>query len=170
MAQTHVRLPHNSLISLNSILAIHLMVWMYDKPIAFGEHRKGRRVDMKCSTCGTDNPANARFCGNCRQSLVEESIESASTVIGATESPRSSKFLAIPITSLVLGIIGLITLFDPGWDMETAVGVLILFGIPPIVLGVISIAKTLQGKLMGIIGLILGCINSVGMIVIMATM
>ena len=28
---------------------------------------------MKCSTCGTDNPANARFCGNCRQSLVEES-------------------------------------------------------------------------------------------------
>ena len=125
---------------------------------------------MKCSTCGTDNPANARFCGNCRQSLVEESTESASTVTGATESPRSSWFLAIPITSLVLGIIGLITLFDPGWDMETAVGVLILFGIPPIVLGVISIAKTLQGKLMGIIGLILGCINSVGMIVIMATM
>jgi len=28
---------------------------------------------MKCATCGTDNPANARFCGNCRQSLVEES-------------------------------------------------------------------------------------------------
>ena len=54
--------------------------------------------------------------------------------------------------------------------METAVGVLIMFGIPPIVLGVISIAKTLQGKLMGIIGLILGCINSVGLIAIMATL
>ena len=33
---------------------------------------------MKCTTCGTDNPANARFCGNCRQSLVEES-EAGST-------------------------------------------------------------------------------------------
>ena len=37
---------------------------------------------MKCSTCGTDNPANARFCGNCRQTLVEESTESAPEVSG----------------------------------------------------------------------------------------
>ena len=28
---------------------------------------------MKCSTCGTDNPANAKFCGNCRNPLGVES-------------------------------------------------------------------------------------------------
>ena len=37
---------------------------------------------MKCSTCGTDNPANARFCGNCRQPFDEESTESAPAVSG----------------------------------------------------------------------------------------
>jgi len=144
---------------------------MYGNPIAFGEHRKGRKLDMQCSICATDNPANARFCGNCRQALVEESTERASTVIGATESPQSSWFLAIPITSLALGIIGLLTFFDDsGWDIETASGTLILFGIPPIVLGIIPIAKKLQGKYVGISGLILGCINSAGYVVIMATM
>ena len=106
---------------------------------------------------------------------MEESTESASTsastVTGATKAPRSSAFLAIPITSLVLGIFGLLVFVDDsGWDLETALGVLVFFGIPPMVLGVISIAKTLQGKLMGIIGLILGCINSIGLIAIMATL
>ena len=50
---------------------------------------------MKCSTCGTDNPANARFCGNCRQSLVEEStagsvgVETAeSTEVGFTTAVK----------------------------------------------------------------------------------
>jgi uncharacterized membrane protein YhaH (DUF805 family) len=37
------------------------------------ENVERKSVDMKCPICGTDNPANARFCGNCRQSLVEES-------------------------------------------------------------------------------------------------
>jgi len=41
---------------------------------------------MKCSTCGTDNPANARFCGNCRQSLVEEST-AGSVGVETAESP-----------------------------------------------------------------------------------
>jgi|TARA_B100002003_G_scaffold186970_1_gene175502 hypothetical protein len=101
---------------------------------------------------------------------MEEYSESASTLSGATESPQFSWLLAIPIASLILGIIGSLIFFDDsGWDQDTALGILILFGIPPIVLGVISIAKNLQGKLMGIIGLILGCINSVGLVVIMAT-
>ena len=41
---------------------------------------------MKCATCGTDNPANARFCGNCRQSLVEESA-AGNVGVETAESP-----------------------------------------------------------------------------------
>ena len=77
------------------------MFGMYGKPIAFGEHKKGRVVDMKCSTCGTDNPANARFCGNCRQTLVEESTESAPEVsgigVGTAELPMVSFIEAIKL-------------------------------------------------------------------------
>ena len=43
--------------------------------------------DMKCTDCGSDNPANARFCGNCRQSLVEESA-AGNLGIDAAELPR----------------------------------------------------------------------------------
>ena len=115
-----------------------------------------------CSSCGEVIKKAAEICPKCGVRLRDTSA-------GESAKPSSKWLLAVPIGSLILGIVGVLTLLDPGWDMETAVGVLILFGIPPIVLGVISIAKTLQGKLMGIIGLILGCVNSVGYVAIMAT-
>ena len=49
---------------------------------------------MKCSTCATDNPANARFCGNCRQPLVEESTAGGAGV-GTAELPMVSFIEAI---------------------------------------------------------------------------
>ena len=117
-----------------------------------------------CSSCGEIIKKLAEICPKCGVRLSDASDREKT-------SPQSSWLLAIPITSLVLGIIGSQMFFvDSAWDFETARGGLLLFGIPAIVLGVISIAKNLQGKLMGIIGLILGCINSVGLIVIMATM
>ena len=117
-----------------------------------------------CSSCGEVIKKAAEICPKCGVRL-RDAPDSERT------SPQSSWSLGPPITSLVLGIIGLLAFFDDsGWDFETALGVLVLFGILPIVLGVISIAKNLQGKLIGIISLILGCINSVGLIVIMATM
>ena len=127
------------------------------------DRRQSRPDEHFCSSCGEIIKKLAEICPKCGVRLRDEPDREKT-------SPQSSWLLAIPITSLVLGSIGLLALFDPGWDMDTAIGVLILFGIPPIVLGVISIAKIPQGKLMGIIGLILGCINSVGYVAIMATL
>ena len=46
---------------------------------------------MKCSTCGTDNPANARFCGNCRQPLGEPAEVSTQAKAGGTEPAQESQ-------------------------------------------------------------------------------
>jgi len=46
---------------------------------------------MKCSTCGTDNPANARFCGNCRQFLGEPAEGSTQAKAGETEPAQTSQ-------------------------------------------------------------------------------
>jgi len=40
---------------------------------------------MKCPTCGTDNPANSRFCGNCRKPLGEPTEVSTQAKTGGTE-------------------------------------------------------------------------------------
>ena len=119
---------------------------------------------MYCQTCGHENPEDAMFCKDCVVRLRDASG-------GESAKPSSKWLLAIPIGSLILGIIGLLTFFDDsGWDMDTAVGVLIVFGIPPIVLGVITIMQKFPGKLMGIIGLILGCVTSIAMVGLMTTM
>ena len=46
---------------------------------------------MKCSTCGTDNPANARFCGNCRQPLGEPAEVSTQAKAGETAPDQESQ-------------------------------------------------------------------------------
>jgi hypothetical protein len=72
---------------------------------------------------------------------------------------------------LILGILGISALLDDSpWDMETVAGVLVLAGITQIVLGVITISQKFEGKAMGIIGIILGCINSLAMLGLMTEM
>jgi len=51
---------------------------------------------MKCQTCGTNNPENARFCGNCRQSFVEESSKERRT------GGSKIKWVWISLAALVL--------------------------------------------------------------------
>jgi hypothetical protein len=75
---------------------------------------------------------------------------------------RERAHISISIISIVTGVLGFISLFDDGeWDQDQVVGVVILFAIPPIVLGVISIMKNAHGKGMGIAGLVLGIITLV---------
>jgi len=46
---------------------------------------------MKCLTCATDNPANARFCGNCRQPLGEPAEVSTQAKAGKTAPDQESQ-------------------------------------------------------------------------------
>ena len=128
-----------------------------------GERRLLGDDEQFCYSCGEIVKKAAAICLKC-------GVIPRDAFGGKSANPSSKLLLAIPVGSLILGIVGVLTLLDPGWDMETAFGVLILFGIPPIVLGVISIRQHFEGKLMGIIGLILGCVTSMAMFGIMVTM
>ena len=46
---------------------------------------------MRCSTCGTENPPSARFCGNCRQPLAEPAEGSPQAEAGGTEPAQTSQ-------------------------------------------------------------------------------
>ncbi len=78
------------------------------------------------------------------------------------DSSRSSWLLIVPITSVLWGLFAASAFLDPSiWDPIAALWGIILFGIPTIVLSGISVAKRFPGKVVGIIGLGLGCLNSV---------
>ena len=116
-----------------------------------------------CNSCGEIIKKAAEICPKCGVRLRDAAYREGT-------SRRSSWILTVPILSLVLGILGLFTFFDDsGWDVETALGCLGLFGIPSIVLGCVSVAKNFQPKYLGISGLILGCINSAAYVAIMAS-
>ena len=92
------------------------------------------------------------------------------------DKTRNKWAQAVPIVSVILGIIGVLSL-NPSiddslpWNMEMAVGVLMLFGIPPMILGVITIRSVpYEQSRLGIIGLILGFVTSMAMVVIMMTL
>jgi len=53
-----------------------LGIYLYPAP--FAKYRRSKWLDMKCPTCGNDNPENAQFCGGCGATL------SASPVSGST--------------------------------------------------------------------------------------
>lgn len=64
-------------------------------------------------------------------------------------SPRSSWFLAIPITSLIWGLLWLgMILDDSGWDdgSDMGIGFLIMLGIPTFVLSILPIKKIFEAK------------------------
>jgi len=86
---------------------------------------------MKCSTCGTDNPANARFCGNCRQPLGEPAEVSTEAKAGEAAPDRKSQgpgfwSWAISIVLLVWGALfvfgGLFELTGSGTGAEGDIG------------------------------------------------
>lgn len=60
-----------------------------------------------CSQCGTQNRDGARFCASCQTSLEQASLLSG--ISGAADQK-----IGLPVGSLILGIICLIYLLNPG--------------------------------------------------------
>lgn len=78
---------------------------------------------------------------------------------------ESRAHISIPITSLVTGIMGFLTLFDDSyWDLETVLGVFSLFCSPSIAFGIVAMSKNANGKGMGVAGFILGILTLFGVL------
>jgi hypothetical protein len=108
-----------------------------------------------CRFCGKEIHEAAMTCPHCggvQHPTVTRAIHSTES----TDGP-----LWVPITSLVLGIICVLFLFDDlQWDKDTVVG---LGGssLAGFVLGAISLINQKAGKVMAIIGVVL---SSVGLL------
>lgn len=66
------------------------------------------------------------------------------------------------ITSLITGILAVVSMFDDsGWDKDELLGVVLFFIIPAITFGVLALTMKKDGKGMAIAGLVLAGISSV---------
>ena len=87
---------------------------------------------MKCSTCGTDNPANAKFCGNCRQPLAKSTEGPGTTSLTEPEDVQAPGIRRWPITivqwlwAAILIIGGLAELTGSGTGTEGEWGGLLI--------------------------------------------
>lgn len=110
--------------------------------------RKGDSV-VFCRCCGKEIHETASVCPHCG---------GVQHFIAASPYQTTDGQLWIPITSLVLGIICILTLFDDSkWDRDTVLG----FGsisVAALVLGAISLNKQKTGKGMAVTGVILSSI------------
>ncbi len=102
-----------------------------------------------CRCCGKEIHETALACPHCGG--VQHSAAAPSHQ--ATDGP-----LWVSITSLVLGIICVLALFDDSqWDKDTIIG-LGSFSVAGLVLGTISLNKQKTGKGMAITGVVLSSI------------
>src|SRR5262245_1092224 len=99
------------------------------------------------------------FCRHCGKEIAEAS-EACSYCGGVQRSRNAGAEVAngrvwMSITSTILGILCLLSLFDPShWDRDTALGCGVL-GVAGLLLGSISLARRVAGKRMAITGVIL---------------
>ena len=105
-----------------------------------------------CHGCGNSIHETAPTCPRCGapQKLAENVRE-----------PAAPTTQWASITSFVVGILDLLLIMsepDGTWDSDTVLGG-IIFGIIPIVFGVISLTGKQQGQWMAITGLVLGILT-----------
>lgn len=102
-----------------------------------------------CKCCGKEIHETASVCPHCGG--VQHSTH-------ALPHPTTDYLILVPIASLVLGIVCLLTLFDDSpWNKDTILG---LGGISVngLILGIISLGKLKTGKGIAITGVVLSSI------------
>lgn len=108
-----------------------------------------------CRGCGKEIHETALVCPNCG------AVQYAAVV---TEQTSANDSLWLPIASLVLGIIGVLSLLgDSQWDNNQIVG-LGIFSLVGFVLGVVSLSKQKTGKGMATAGVVLAVISGLAFI------
>ena len=131
-----------------------LGVWLITKS------HKGERM-IFCRCCGKEIHETASACPHCG------GIQHSPAVAPHHQNPDGP--LWVPITSLVLGIVCALSLFDDSqWDKDTILGVG-SFSVASLVLGAISLNKQKTGKGMAITGVVLSSIALLALIGMLST-
>jgi hypothetical protein len=105
---------------------------------------------MFCRFCGKEIHETAINCPGCGG--IQSATSSMAVVI-----PGTSIWMAV--SSLTTGLLGMLTLMDESsWDMETAVGVVLLFSCPAAIWGIWTLAEKRAGKNMAIAGIVMAVI------------
>lgn len=105
---------------------------------------------MYCKFCGREIHESAVSCPGCG---AVQSVHQASS----TTAQSSSSWMAV--TSLITGLLGMITLLDDSkWDTETVVGIVVLFACPAAIWGVWTLAEKRGGRNMAIAGVVMSAI------------
>jgi len=105
---------------------------------------------MFCRYCGKEIHESAVSCPGCGAVQSVQQVRSAAT-------PEASSWMAI--ASLVTGILGMLTLLDESiWDMETVVGVVVMFACPAAIWGIWTLAERRSGRGMAIAGVVMSAI------------
>ncbi len=118
-----------------------------------------------CTSCGAENDASARFCVSCGASLeTSGQDQNTETCYSAPEeTPKKGSYIGVAIASLVCGILSL--LCCPLACCGSCCGSPnVLLALAAIVLGIVTLVKTFEGRGMAIAGIICGGIALVGMI------
>lgn len=117
-----------------------------------GHHQEDQMVF--CRGCGKEIHETAVSCPQCG-AVQHVSVRSPQNLSGT---------LWLPVPSLILGIIGVLALFDESsWDRDLYIGTLTL-SVAAIVLGGVSISAQERGRGMSIAGIVLGVIGFLGVI------
>ena len=116
---------------------------------------------MNCPYCNNPIPANANNCPGCGAQIVQQQAPAPQVIIQQTpQTPADEKAKSrwMAITSMVLGILSLVSIlsFDE-FDEEEAFGVL-LFMILALVFGIVSLCQKRDGKGMAIAGIVTAAI------------
>jgi hypothetical protein len=110
----------------------------------------------KCPFCLEEIKTGAIKCKHCNSMLTNISVNQHDTYIEVKEKKGTLWF---PVTSLVLGIISFLALFDDSaWVSDTYVG-LFVFTSTSFLLGLISLNTQELGKGMAIAGIILSLVS-----------
>lgn len=116
---------------------------------------------MNCPYCNNPIPANANNCPGCGAQIVQQQAPAPQVIIQQTpqtlaDEKAKSRWMAI--TSMVLGILSLVSILGlDEFDEEEAMGVL-LFMILALVFGIISLCQKRGGKGMAIAGIVTAAI------------
>lgn len=121
---------------------------------------------MLCPLCKEEIQEGALKCKHCVSMLIpaQASLQQNETVQDTPTNNAKAETIALPITSMVLGIVAVLGGISVShFDKDALLGTAML-SLAGLILGIVCVAKQKKGKGMAIAGIVLG---SVGILIVL---